>query len=280
VSVLPIDSVFHPTDLSAASEVAFVHALRIALAAQSEITLLNAKEKTDGKTDWKAFPGIRDTLEAWGLLPEDSPARAVRKLGIRPEKLSAHGLDPVEAILDHLSREPASLIVLATEGREGISRLFNPSVAEIAARKSEAMTLFVPFGERTFVDRETGKVTLQNVVIPVAKDPRPEAAMQAAARLAEALGATGVNFTLLHVGNPRSLPVLRPPHTQAGTWETLTRDGDVVDEILEVAAGHAADLILMTTRGRQGFLDALRGTTTERVLRAAPCPLLSIPDED
>jgi nucleotide-binding universal stress UspA family protein len=34
----------------------------------------------------------------------------------------------------------------------------------------------------------------------------------------------------------------------------------------------------MSTDGRSGFLDALRGSHSERVLRHAPCPLLAIPE--
>jgi nucleotide-binding universal stress UspA family protein len=33
----------------------------------------------------------------------------------------------------------------------------------------------------------------------------------------------------------------------------------------------------MATEGHQGFLDALRGSTTERVLRGALCPVLAVP---
>jgi len=33
----------------------------------------------------------------------------------------------------------------------------------------------------------------------------------------------------------------------------------------------------MPTAGRYGFPDAVRGSTTERVLRHAPCPVLSVP---
>ena len=33
----------------------------------------------------------------------------------------------------------------------------------------------------------------------------------------------------------------------------------------------------MPTAGHQGFLDALRGSTTERALRHAPCPVLAVP---
>ena len=33
----------------------------------------------------------------------------------------------------------------------------------------------------------------------------------------------------------------------------------------------------MTTDGRDGFLDALRGSHSERVLRQAPAPVLAVP---
>ena len=38
-----------------------------------------------------------------------------------------------------------------------------------------------------------------------------------------------------------------------------------------------ANLLIMVTKGTDGFLDVLRGTTTEQVLRKAPCPVLSVP---
>jgi nucleotide-binding universal stress UspA family protein len=47
--------------------------------------------------------------------------------------------------------------------------------------------------------------------------------------------------------------------------------------ILAAAESHAADLIVMATAGHDGVLDALRGSTTEQVLRRASCPLLAVP---
>jgi nucleotide-binding universal stress UspA family protein len=57
----------------------------------------------------------------------------------------------------------------------------------------------------------------------------------------------------------------------------VTRQGDVTEVILETAREQTADLIVMSTEGRNGFLDALRGSQTERVLRGSACPLLAIP---
>ena len=42
-------------------------------------------------------------------------------------------------------------------------------------------------------------------------------------------------------------------------------------------AAQNADLIIMATEGRQGVLDAMRGSVTERVVRGADCPVLAVP---
>jgi nucleotide-binding universal stress UspA family protein len=60
-------------------------------------------------------------------------------------------------------------------------------------------------------------------------------------------------------------------------WHSTVRSGDVIDTIVETANDTDADLIVMSTDGRNGFLDALRGSHSERVLHRTPCPLLAIP---
>ena len=51
----------------------------------------------------------------------------------------------------------------------------------------------------------------------------------------------------------------------------------IVEGILRAAEVGPADLLVLTTQGRRGFLDALRGSTTERVVRGARCPVLAVP---
>ena len=62
------------------------------------------------------------------------------------------------------------------------------------------------------------------------------------------------------------------------TWDTVVTEGDVTNEILKAAGETRAGLIVMSTEGRHGFLDALRGSTSEQVLRRAACPLLAVPE--
>ena len=48
-------------------------------------------------------------------------------------------------------------------------------------------------------------------------------------------------------------------------------------EIVEVAKAGGHDLIVMGTHGRSGLTHLLVGSVAERVLRSAPCPVLTVP---
>ncbi|MGQ0736730.1 MAG: universal stress protein [Acidobacteriota bacterium] len=58
---------------------------------------------------------------------------------------------------------------------------------------------------------------------------------------------------------------------------TVVTEGSVVEEILRVASSLPADLVVMGTHGAGGFDRLLLGSVTERVLRKAPCPVLTVP---
>ena len=53
------------------------------------------------------------------------------------------------------------------------------------------------------------------------------------------------------------------------------RLGDVAENILETARAQHVDLIVMGTHGRHGLAHLLLGSVAERVLRDAPCPVLT-----
>jgi nucleotide-binding universal stress UspA family protein len=54
-------------------------------------------------------------------------------------------------------------------------------------------------------------------------------------------------------------------------------EGGVSREIVRVASGLPADLIVMGTHGRSGFDRLMLGSTTEKLLRKSPCPLMTVP---
>jgi hypothetical protein len=60
-------------------------------------------------------------------------------------------------------------------------------------------------------------------------------------------------------------------------WRKTYKQGGVERQVLQAADECLADLIVMATRGHHGFLDALRGSTTERIVRNSTCPVLALP---
>lgn len=88
------------------------------------------------------------------------------------------------------------------------------------------------------------------------------------------LNQAAAHFELMHVGE------VAPRFGGSGNdtvFPVTLQHGDPVDVILATADEKQVDLIAMPTAGHHGFLDALRGSTTERVLRHAACPVLALP---
>jgi nucleotide-binding universal stress UspA family protein len=270
-----IESIFHPSDFSPASEVAFAHALKIALASGAALNMMHVAADPDA--DWGDFPGVRQTLERWGLLPPGSPKSAVTGLGIDVTKIIASSHRPVKACIDFLDHHPADVIVLAVRQFEGRMQWLEKSVGGTVARRAGQTTLYLPPDVRGFVAVEDGTLSLRNILLPVAVRPSAQLAVEVIMRLIGSLQLPPGKVTLLHVGEVEDAPRLSIPASSDWMWHTITQPGEPVEAILQVAHDTQADLIVMTTEGPHGFLDALRGSTSERVLRQARCALLALP---
>jgi len=146
------------------------------------------------------------------------------------------------------------------------------------ARRSGAMTLFIPHEGRGFVSPNDGSVALKKILVPVDHDPDPQTALDKALLLARGLNCVAGEFCLIHIAtNNKKAPVIDLPLGRGWSFETIVRQGEVVDEILKAEANWRPDLMVLATQGHIDFLDALRGSTTERVLRGAHCPVLAVP---
>jgi nucleotide-binding universal stress UspA family protein len=270
--------IFHPSDFSPASEIAFGHALKIALQSKAKLDLMHLERALSAeKAYWLDFPAVRATLSRWGILPEGVRRQDVAQIGLLIRKILKPSTDPVETMLRHFRKFPPDMIVLATNQRGGLARWLHKAVAEPLARRSGAMTLFVPRRGRGFVSLENGAVTLKRILIPIDHVPSPQTALRRAFLLARGLDCAAGELRLIHVGNPGTAP--RMDLTEEAGWssEIIVRQGDVVDQILEEEAHWRPDLMVLATQGHTDFLDALRGSTTERVLRGAHCPVLAVP---
>ncbi len=62
-----------------------------------------------------------------------------------------------------------------------------------------------------------------------------------------------------------------------GTVALTAEAGEAVPTIVDQALATRADLLVMGTHGRSGFDRFFLGSVTEKVLRKAPCPVLTVP---
>lgn len=263
-----IKGIAHPTDFSPQGQLAFAHALRLAVLHRCPLDLLHVRE-LGGASQFGRFPRVRALLRRWGLLADGAePADVLPATGVAVRKVDIRDDDPAVGLADYLWEHESDLVVMATHGRAGVQRWLRGSVADDVMRGAQVPALLLGPQARGFVDPDTGDLVLRHALLPVADQPGPGAAHAALSRLIAGAGAT---IDCIHAG-----PV--PPRVvDAGQAAVAVRGvaGDPVGAIL--AEAQDADLIAMPTAGRQGFIDALRGSTTERVIAAAPCPVLALP---
>jgi universal stress protein A len=73
---------------------------------------------------------------------------------------------------------------------------------------------------------------------------------------------------------------LLPEWGRPSAVATAVRWGEPVEEIVVYAREQAIDLIVVATHGRTGLSHVLLGSVAERIVREAPCPVLTIRDRE
>ena len=147
-------------------------------------------------------------------------------------------------------------------------------------------------------DQETTRTLpdfeLKQILVPVDFSECTEKALAYAVPFARQFGAT---VTLLHVMEPPYLPAsemgvvveveskeeaqkelaaLQARLAGRVRCQTMTRKGSAEQEILDAAKELSSDLIVLGTHGRTGVERLLMGSTVEKVVRRAGCPILIV----
>lgn len=147
-------------------------------------------------------------------------------------------------------------------------------------------------------------INLKRILVPVDFSPLSKKALLYAARLAQQFNA---HVELLNVVEPEIPPpfdgyMIAPPPISNGaaasstgrmkSWLNsarnagVTRTGSMIRhglaafEIVEAAKELDVDLIVIATHGYTGWKHFAIGSTAERVVRAAPCPVLVVREKE
>jgi universal stress protein A len=147
-------------------------------------------------------------------------------------------------------------------------------------------------------------IALKRILVPIDFSPLSKKALQYALRFAEQFRA---GLTLLHVIEP-DVPsafdglMIAPPISLNGDRtkcanrlkvlassmairatnyvQSTVRTGLAAHEIVEAAKELDIDLVIIATHGYTGWKHFAIGSTAERVVRAAPCPVLVVRERE
>ncbi|MGD1036347.1 MAG: universal stress protein [Roseiarcus sp.] len=269
-------TIVHPTDFSAGGALAFAHALAMTLASKSQLCLLQVRDENEAFfSRTLGLRQVRDVLVRWNRLGKEAPYdRWEEELDLRISSMSITARNARTGILEFLDDRPCDLVVLATHEHKALTRWLDVSVQQGVLRKARIASLFLRDGAKGFVDVESGALALKTILIPIDGALDCMVALRQVQAMMK-LASCDASVQLLHVGERAP----EPTDEQGKPLDLpfIVREGPVVDTILEVADDLKVDLIAMPTAGRHGLLDAVRGSTTARILDDASWPLLALP---
>jgi nucleotide-binding universal stress UspA family protein len=193
----------------------------------------------------------------------------------------------------------ADLVIAATHGRSGLKRLLLGSVTEQLIRIARCPFLIVPPPEKRMSSQEIDRFAVKRVLVGCDFSKDSARAVEYGFSLAQEFQAA---LHLVHVIEPfaykdalmpdpltakvqidldahlkNKLDILVPK--EARNWCDVTTDclaGRPFEELIKYAVLHTVDLIILGIRGHGLVESFLLGSTTDRVIRRATCPVLTV----
>ncbi|RJQ16695.1 MAG: universal stress protein [Nitrospiraceae bacterium] len=212
------------------------------------------------------------------------------EFGIEVQSLLCEG-DPPTVIVDIAKEKKADLIVLGTYGRKGLNRLLMGSVTSQVIVNSPADVLVI---KKTCTEC-TGEY--KSILVPFDASVPSQIALNRALHLARMNSAEmTVQYVIPRyeemIGFFRTESIKKSLHDEAQKiLDTATRiasrnggvpiktdirEGQAGGEIVKAASEMKNDLIVMGSYGYRGVDKAIMGSTTERVIMNASCPVLVV----
>jgi len=212
-----------------------------------------------------------------------------REFGIEAKSILCEG-EPPEVLVSMAREKNADLIVLGTYGRRGINRLLMGSVTSHVVVNSPVDVLVVKKqcaectgGYRSilvpFDGSEFSKKALDRACSLSKTDGSEITVLYVIPRYEEMLGFFRTDSIKKSINQEAQKIVgaaIEAASAKGVSVKTEIREGHSAEKIIDMAAGLKKDLIVMGSYGWRGVNKAIMGSTTERVLIGAPCPVLAV----
>ena len=271
-----IRTILFPTDLSPAADAVLPHATLLAGALDARLVLFHVSSIP--VSEYAAW-GEGKEDEVWSRV--DGAARRAledrsRQLGAKTEIVVRHDTASARilvdlSVLDQIKRTDADLVIMPMQSRSGFSRFFVGSVTEEVVHHASVPVLAI-----RHPDIRAGG-PYRSILVATDLSGASRSVFAVAAALASRFGS---RVTVIHVPSEDRRPHAGEEAVRAFVrpdWEAASvriAEGPPWRAIVGAAEEEGADLVAIARRGADSLGEDILGSTTDRVLRRAPCPVL------
>jgi nucleotide-binding universal stress UspA family protein len=187
--------------------------------------------------------------------------------------------NPAEETMRIAKDHNASLIVMDTHGRSGLDRFLFGSTTENLIRKSPCPVLIVHASEREFINKASDEIKLGHILLGTDLTPGSDIAFDYALDIARQYAA---KLTVVHVNQNSSDDAELSQYIArklSGATDVQVKPialtGKPHKELIKYATDIQVDLLVIGAHDL-GLLKTLFGSEADKIIRAAPCPVLSV----
>lgn len=305
--MITLKKILFPTDFSESAELSLKWALLLAKNFEAELTMFHAVVLHGDDVNDDVYNRFPDLEKCFAELEEQADSRLEKviedegKVFIR--QVVRRGVSASEEILGYIKEEKFDLVVMGTHGRRGIKHLLLGSVAERVVQHAPCPVLTVrESGPKKGVASKT-ELDVKHIILPIDFSGPSKLAARYAVVLSKLMGA---RLEVVHVIDSTVHPsfyaigvesiIQADPDLPARAekavhgfmeeakaaleYNVIIADGKPAVEIAKKAEQMEDPLIVIASHG-MGYLERLMlGSTTEKVVRMANCPVLTVkPDE-
>ncbi|MEJ2726294.1 MAG: universal stress protein [Deltaproteobacteria bacterium] len=247
----------------------------------------------------EAFFPVEEQKERVMAYAQEEISRLIGDQSVRWEALISHG-HTADEIARMAEEKDANLVIAATYGRSGLKRLVLGSVTERLMQTLSCPLLVVRSPEHDFVSPTGREISLNRILVGCDFSSDSLLALQYGLSLAQEFEA---ELHLVHVIEPPVYrDLVRPEGKKAEEYQTTLQErlnrklaemvpeearfwcvpkstllaGQPHEELTKYAVVQNIDLIVLGVHGRGLVEGLLVGSTTDRVIREGPCPVLSV----
>ena len=215
----------------------------------------------------------------------------VKDLPVENEIIIRQGT-PADIVSRLASEQQADMVIAATHGKAGFKRLLLGSVTEKLIKTLHCPLLVLPAQERDFKPPAVTEMKLKKILVGCDFSPDSQLALDYGLSLAQEFQAV---LCLSHVIKPslyknerkgikqlhdrleKKLDGMIPETCRDWcTAKSVLLDGEPYIALMDYAREHEVDMIVLGIRGHTLWEKLLVGSTTDRLIRHSPIPVLAV----